>query len=153
MEIWIFFNATYERFLILLKIDTYMNNIKFRVGSYLITDLTFIRCNETNLHLCTLLCLFLQFGKWKGHLVWPVEPVKVDHLQRWSQIFWLKPNRNGPFHLISNQNFWNFGLNWRFSMCLLARGFHLWEVNPAGFGGEIAGTRVRCLCMSVNTNL
>ena len=38
-------------------------------------------------------------------------------------------------------------------MCPLARVFHLWEVNPSGFGGKIAGTTVWSLCMSVNTNL
>ena len=45
-----------------------MNNIKFRVGSYLISDLNFIRCNETNLHLRTLnsLLVFANLANGKG---------------------------------------------------------------------------------------
>ena len=33
------------------------------------------------------------------------------------------------------------------------KSFPLMRDNPAGFGGEIAGTTVWRLCMSVNTNL
>ena len=58
-----------------------------------------------------------DFVKWKRDIsVQPTEmsgPVKVDDLQRWSQNIRILvgSNRNGPFHLISNGNFRNFGLN------------------------------------------
>jgi len=58
-----------------------------------------------------------NFVKWKGTFhFFPTEmtgPVKVDHLQRWSQILRSdrNANRNGPFHFISYRNFQNFGLN------------------------------------------
>lgn len=35
-------------------------------------------------------------------------PVKVDHLHRWSQIFWLDQSKMVCFILISNQNIQNF---------------------------------------------
>ena len=43
--------------------------------------------------------------------------VKVDHFQRWSHNTPVESNRNGPFHLISNRNFRNFGLNGKHPEC------------------------------------
>ena len=149
MEIWIFSNATYERFLILLKIDTYVNKIKFRVGSYLITDLTFIWCNETNLHLRTLLCLSLQFLFWQVERAFGltcrtsqsgppskvVPNILVETKPKWSINFWILGWMEGAPR-VSLQEFSTYG-----------------RLTLQGFGGEIAVTTVWCLCMSVNTNL
>ena len=149
MEIWIFSNATYERFLILLKIDTYVNKIKFRVGSYLITDLTFIWCNETNLHLRTLLCLFLQFLFWQVERAFGltcrtsrsgppskvVPNILVETKPKWSINFWILGWMEGA-PCVSLQEFSTYG-----------------RLILQGFGDEIAVTTVWCLCMSVNTNL
>ena len=58
-----------------------------------------------------------NFVKWKRDIsVRPTKmsgPVEVDNLERWSQNIRILvgSNRNGPFHLISNRNFRNFGLN------------------------------------------
>ena len=125
-----------------------MNNIKCRVGSYLISDLNFIRCNETNLHLRTLNSL-LVFAIWQMEKAFGMT-CRTSQSGPPSKVV---PNILFETKLKWSIHFWNFGLNGRYSMCLLAKVFHLWEVNPSGFGGEIAGTTVWCLCLSVNTNL
>ena len=97
-----------------------MNNIKFRVGSYLISDLNFIRWNETNLHLCTLNSL-LVFAIWQTEKAFGLT-------SRTSQSG--PPSKVVPNILVETKlkwsiHFWNFGLNGRYSMCLLAKVFHL----------------------------